>query len=135
MNQQPRFRHAFRTRDPSRQPEFWFLTPIFGLRTGRDRTAAGGGGSVPASSSSTQEKEAAVGCHGGLAAPGAIAVSNATNEPARVDSQRPPDDEPTPVLRARTRADVPGSRSQFSKHFCDFYFAFENILTNEFRKN
>jgi hypothetical protein len=49
-------------------------------------------------------------CHGGLAAPGAIAVPNATNELARVDTERPPDHELTHVLPARTGRFVPGKR-------------------------
>src|ERR1019366_5504893 len=63
-----------------------------------------------------------------------FAFPNATNELARVDAQRPPDHEPTPVpvLPARTSQDVPGTRPQFSK--C-FYFADGNILTGEFAKS
>ena len=52
-----------------------------------------------------------------LAAPGAIAVPNATSELARVDAPRPPDHEVTPVLPARTSQDVPGTRPQFSQCF------------------
>jgi hypothetical protein len=66
-----------------------------------------------------------------LAAPGAIAVPNATNELARVDARRRPDHEVTPMLPARTGEDLPGSTAQFSQYFSDFYFAAKNILASE----
>lgn len=48
------------------------------------------------------------GRHGGLAAPGAIAVPNATNGAARRDARRAPDHELTRVLLARMSQDVLG---------------------------